>query len=98
MRHLGDEELATLDCQRVHEEMAIIVHQFETKIAPPYFEEVVVEERFGGHLVVELPVVEGPQSNKWKAGVGRKRHEGGGYAPCGKTLTERKTGTHSRAA
>ena len=77
MRHLGDEELAALDRQCFHEEMAIVVHQFEPKIAPPYLEEVVVEERFCGHLVVELPVVEVaafiPQPKERKAGVGRAK-------------------------
>lgn len=57
MRHLSDEELATLHRECVHKQAVVVVDQFEAEVAVPYLEEVVAKERFVGHLVVELPVV-----------------------------------------
>ena len=58
VRHLSDKELATLHHQGVQKEMLIVVDQLEAEVAVPYLEEMVVKERFVGHLVVELPVVQ----------------------------------------
>ena len=57
MRHLGEEKLASLHRQHVHEEIVVVVDQLEPEVVTPDLEEPVAKDGLVRYLVFEPPIV-----------------------------------------
>ena len=57
MRHLGEQKLASLHRQHVHEEIVVVVDQLEPEVVTPDLEEPVAKDGLVRYLVFEPPIV-----------------------------------------
>ena len=57
MRHLGEEKLASLHRQHVHEETVVVVDQLEPEVVTPDLKEPVAKDGLVRYLVFQPPIV-----------------------------------------
>ena len=57
MRHLGEEKLASLHRQHVHEETVVVVDQLEPEVVTPDLKEPVAKDGLVPYRVFEPPIV-----------------------------------------
>ena len=56
MRHLGEEKLASLHRQHVHEEIVAVVHQLEPEVVTPDLKDPMAKDGLVRYLVFEPPI------------------------------------------